>query len=73
MPAWLDALNRHLPLRYLTLIATAYDRLREHHYTLWLHDAGHDLHSGWITRSDDNEAMRMIASALGVDVRPGAA
>jgi hypothetical protein len=56
-----------------SLIATAYDRLREHHYTLWLRDAGHDLHSGWITRSDDNEAMRMIASALGIDVRPGAA
>lgn len=56
-----------------SLIATAYDRLREHHYTLWLRDAGHDVHSGWITRSDDNEAMRLIASALGIDVRPGAA
>jgi hypothetical protein len=56
-----------------SLIATAYDRLREHHYTLWLRDAGHDVHAGWITRSDDSEAMRLIASALGIDVRAGAA
>lgn len=56
-----------------SLIATAYDRLREHHYTLWLRDAGHDLHAGWITRTDDNEAVRLIASALGIDLRPGSA
>ncbi|GHA72477.1 DUF6630 family protein [Cognatilysobacter bugurensis] len=56
-----------------SLIGTAYDRLREHHYTLWVRDAGHDLHAGWITRSEDNEAMRLVASALGIDVRPGAA
>lgn len=54
-----------------SLLQTAYDRLREHRYTLWLRDAGDELVSGWITRSDDNEAMRMIASALGIDVRPG--
>lgn len=53
------------------LLQTAYDRLREHHYTLWLHDAGSDRHAGWITRSDDNEAMRLIASAMGIDLRPG--
>lgn len=55
------------------LLGTAYDRLREHHYTLWLRDAGHDVFAGWITRSDDNEAMRLIASALGLDVQPAAA
>lgn len=55
------------------LIHTAYDRLREHHYTLWLRDAGAEVHAGWITRSDDAEAMRLIAAALGIDVRPGAA
>lgn len=54
-----------------SLLQTAYDRLREYHYTLWLRDAGHGLVSGWITRSEDNEAMRTIATALGVDVRPG--
>lgn len=53
------------------LLQTAYDRLREHHYTLWLRDAGHDQVCGWIARSEDGEAMRLIAAALGVDVRPG--
>lgn len=55
------------------LIHVAYDRLREHHYTLWLRDAGTDLHAGWITRSDDAEAMRLVAAALGIDVRPAGA
>lgn len=54
-----------------SLISTAYDRLREHHYTLWLRDTGQDMFAGWITRSDDNEAMRLVAAALGIDVRPG--
>lgn len=55
------------------LLDTAFDRLREHHYTLWLRDAGAELHAGWITRSADDEAMRAIAEALGLHVRPAAA
>lgn len=55
------------------LIGTAYDRLREHHYTLWLREAGADLHAGWITLSRDDEALHMLASALGMHVRHGAA
>lgn len=52
------------------VLSIAHDRLREHHYTLWQRDAGHDVLAGWITRSEDHEAMRMIASALGLHVRP---
>lgn len=54
------------------LIGTAYDRLREHHYTLWLREAGPDLHAGWITHSRDDEALRLVATALGIHVRHGA-
>ena len=52
------------------LIETAFDRLREHHYTLWTFEAG-DLHAGWVTRSRDDESMRVVAGALGIPVRPG--
>ena len=52
-----------------SLLATAYDRLREHGYTLWTRetDGGH---AGWISLSRDDEAMRVLAPALGIDVRP---
>lgn len=52
------------------LLATAYDRLREQHHTLWLRDAGPGLHAGWITQSRDDEGMRAVADALGMQVRP---
>lgn len=55
------------------LLETAFDRLREHHYTLWLRDAGPDLHAGWMTHSRDDEVMRAIAGALGMHVRPAGA
>lgn len=54
-----------------SLIDTAFDRLREHHYTLWVRETGAGL-AGWITRSQDDEALRLVASALGIHVRPGA-
>lgn len=54
-----------------TITGIAYDRLREHHYTVWLREAGPDLHAGWITRSADDEALRAVASALGIHVRHG--
>lgn len=53
------------------LMATAYDRLREYGYTLWTWDAGPDAHAGWITLSRDDDAVRVLAPALGIDVRPG--
>lgn len=55
-----------------SLINTAYDRLRERHYTLWTWETGEDTHAGWITRSRDDEALRMVAGALGFHVRTGA-
>ncbi|MGY3266751.1 DUF6630 family protein [Lysobacter sp. HA35] len=55
------------------LLDTAFDRLREHHYTLWVRDIGPDMHAGWMTHSRDDEAMREIAAALGMNVRPAAA
>lgn len=55
------------------VISIAFDRLREHHYTLWTWDAGHDHHAGWITRQHDDEAVQDIAAALGFQVRPGSA
>ena len=54
------------------LLHTAHDRLREHHYTLWTWETGGDHHAGWITRQHDDEALRVIATALGFHVRTGA-
>jgi hypothetical protein len=54
------------------LIRTAYDALRAHGYTLWLWETGTETTAGWITLSRDDEAMRAIAPALGIEVRTGA-
>ena len=53
------------------LMSTAYDRLREYGYTLWTWDTGSDSHGGWITNSRDDEAMRLVATALNIELRPG--
>lgn len=53
------------------LMATAYDRLREYGYTLWTWDTGGDSHAGWIGLSREDEAMRLVAHALGIELRPG--
>lgn len=53
------------------LMATAYDRLREHGYTLWNRDTGGDAYAGWIALRRDDENMRAVAAALGIDLRPG--
>ena len=59
-----------------TLMAVAYDRLREYGYTLWTWNTdtgrdGEDSHGGWIASSRDDEAMRAIAHALGIELRAG--
>jgi hypothetical protein len=54
-----------------TLVQTAYDALRAYGYTLWLWETGTETTAGWITLSRDDEAMRAIAPALGIEVRPG--
>ncbi len=52
-----------------SLMAIAYDRLREYGYTLWTWNTASDAHAGWITLSRDDEAMRVVAPALGIEVR----
>ncbi len=56
-------------------MATAYDRLREYHYTLWTWNTagGEDgeAQAGWITLSRDDEAMQAVAAALGIELRAG--
>jgi len=54
------------------LMAIAYDRLREYGYTLWTWNTsdGGDTHAGWIALSRDDEAMQVLAPALGIEVRP---
>ncbi|HVR81644.1 MAG TPA: hypothetical protein VHF02_06140 [Luteimonas sp.] len=59
-----------------TLMAVAYDRLREYGYTLWTWNtstgaANGDTHAGWITLSRDDEAMRALAPELGIELRAG--
>jgi hypothetical protein len=53
------------------LLATAYDNLAPHGYTLWLRDTDDDSLAGWITLSRDVEPMRELARELGVHLRLG--
>ena len=53
------------------LMSTAHDRLREHGYTLWNWNTGEDSYAGWMALSRDDEAMLVLCSLLGVEVRPG--
>jgi len=55
------------------LLQVAYDALRAYGYTLWTWDTGTDTTAGWITLSRDDEAMRAVAPALGISLRPGGA
>ncbi|NZA26221.1 hypothetical protein H0E84_07460 [Luteimonas sp. SJ-92] len=52
------------------LLQTARDQLRLDGYTLWTWEAGPGVVAGWMTLASDDEAMRVIAPALGIDVRP---
>jgi hypothetical protein len=54
-----------------SLVRTAHDALRAHGYTLWLWETGTETIAGWITLSRDDDAMRAIAPALGIEVRTG--
>lgn len=51
------------------LLNTAHDQLRLDGYTLWTWDTGTDALAGWMTLADDDEGMRVIAAALGIEVR----
>ncbi len=52
------------------LLQAACDQLRLEGYTLWTWETGTDTHAGWISSSSDDEGVRIIAAALGFDVRP---
>lgn len=52
------------------LLETAHDQLRLDGYTLWTWNTGTEALAGWMTLSRDDEAMRVLAPALGIDVRP---
>ena len=67
--AAVDLVRDHRP----DAIAVAFDRLREHGYTLWTWDTGTDATAGWMTLATDDEGMRVVAGGLGIDVRTGAA
>jgi len=54
------------------LIEAAYDQLRVAGYTLWTWDTGDDTVAGVLAPRDDDEAMRVLGNALGLDLRPGA-
>lgn len=54
------------------LLATAHDRLREHHVTLWTVETGSAHHAGWMTQQRDDEALALVARALGIHARAGA-
>ncbi|WP_049623018.1 DUF6630 family protein [Frateuria defendens] len=51
------------------LLAVAYDRLLEFGYTVWLWETGEDAYAGWMTLARDNEPMRELATALGINLR----
>jgi hypothetical protein len=53
------------------LLATAYDRLAEFGYTLWLWETDRDSYAGWITLSRDSEPLRELATVLGINLRLG--
>lgn len=52
------------------LLETAYDQLRLDGYTLWTWDTGSEAVAGWMTLTGDNEAVRVLAPALGIEARP---
>lgn len=61
---WLDGATT------TALLETAYDQLRLDGYTLWTWDTGTSTVAGWMTLTGDNEAIRVLAPALGIEARP---
>ena len=53
------------------LMATAYDRLREHGYTLWNWNTGGDAYAGWMALRRDDDGMQQLSAVMGVEIRPG--
>lgn len=53
------------------LLLTAFAQLRERHFSLWTMETGEPTLAGWITFERDEEAMQLVAGALGMHARPG--
>lgn len=53
------------------LLQAAFVQLREQHYSLWTVETGEATLAGWITHERDEEAMQLVAGALGLSARPG--
>lgn len=53
------------------IFSRAFDQLNQHGYTLWAREADDDTYAGWITQSRDDEAMRVVATELGINLRLG--
>lgn len=53
------------------LLHAAHDSLAPHGYVLWVCDTDDDVCSGWMTLRRDIEAMREMATDLGMHVRLG--
>lgn len=53
------------------IFSRAFDQLNQHGYTLWAREADDDIYAGWITQSRDDEAMRVVATELGINLRLG--
>ena len=53
------------------VLQTAFVQLREQHYSLWTVETGEATLAGWITHERDEEAMQLVAAALGLSARPG--
>lgn len=51
------------------LLETAHDQLRLDGYSLWTWETGTEARAGWMTLAGDDEGMRVVASALGIEVR----
>ncbi len=51
------------------LLSTAHDRLREHGYTLWATQTSQERYAGWISLTQDEDAMRLLASELAIEMR----
>ncbi|KLI98758.1 hypothetical protein WQ56_14490 [Luteimonas sp. FCS-9] len=54
------------------LLGLAHDQLRVAGYTLWTWETGDDTFAGAIAARDDDDGMRAIGHALGLELRPGA-
>lgn len=53
-----------------SLLSLAYDRLREHGYTLWCWNADAEGYGGWMALRRDDDGMRALAQVLQLDLRP---